>query len=106
MVKAITMSNRPQATHSKSSDVYLKTYPNPFTDNTNIEFILNYDSKVRIEVFNVNGLLIGNIYNGNITANQKYTVNLYAENYKPGIYLLRLITEQSVFNQKLIILKK
>lgn len=82
------------------------SYPNPFKDNATIEFTLNYNSNVSVEVYNVSGQLMGNIYAGNVSADQMYSVNFNAENYKAGIYFLRLVTDRSVYNNKIMLMNK
>ena len=83
----------------------LKVYPNPMIDNSTIEYSLNYDSKVTVEVYNVNGDLINRIYNGGANAGENYSVNFNVDELKSGIYFIRLTTDTNVYNQRAVIIK-
>ena len=83
----------------------LKVYPNPMIDNSTIEYSLNYDSKVTIEVYNVNGDLMNSVYNGGANAGENYSVNFNVVDLKAGIYFIRLTTDTNVYNQRAVIIK-
>ncbi len=54
-----------------SSNGISKSFPNPFVQNTNIEFEVGYLSDVKIEIFNSNGVLV------NVLVNQKMDYGTY-----------------------------
>ncbi len=78
----------------------ISVYPNPFNNIINIKYDEIIDKPVIISVFNLNGELIKQ---HNILPEFGY---LYVdmENYKPGLYLIRIICGDNTFSQ--IIIKK
>jgi SprB repeat/Secretion system C-terminal sorting domain len=89
-----------------SEIVAFSSYPNPFKDEAKIQYTLNYDSKVNIEVYNISGQLVDNIFNGYASANQNYIVVFNAETYKAGVYFVKLVTEQKTQTTKVMIMNK
>jgi hypothetical protein len=90
---------------SSEPNVNMLTYPNPAVDKSTIEFTLNYDSKVNVEIFNIKGEAQQSLYLGDANANQKYNVELNTETLSPGIYFVRLTTDQTVKTEKVIVNK-
>ena len=71
-----------------------QNYPNPFNPSTRINYSLPFDSKVKIEVFNIAGERVGQIVNEEQSAGY-YTVNfnssaLYST-IASGVYIYRVI---------------
>jgi hypothetical protein len=92
-------SNSPLATGL----VEFKGYPNPFFGKTKLEFTIDHDSPVLLQVYNVNGKLIETIYEGRAKANEKYNFIFNAENLKAGMYFCRLRTDNGSYTQKLLL---
>jgi hypothetical protein len=78
-------------------------YPNPIRDNANVEFILNYDSNVSIQLYNINGQLLNEVYKGNAFAGRKYQVDFNASGMKSGVYFLKFIGDSNVDTKSIII---
>lgn len=76
-------TNKPQLTN-------VNIYPNPFTNQTNVEFILSKSSSVSIEIYDMTG-------NGFVISTNK--------NYPQGKNLLRLDTNHNNFNSGIYVLK-
>lgn len=70
------------------SDYVLKqNYPNPFNPSTTIDFSVPFDSKVRISIYNINGEVISELFNGSKSAgNHKVDFNTTGLNLASGIY--------------------
>lgn len=74
------------------SNITLSAYPNPFTNSATIKFSLDHDSNATLEVYNLNGVKIATLFDGEIKANQTYTfifkgtTDLKQETY---IYVIR-----------------
>ena len=65
-------------TSTESSFVKLtnyKTYPNPFNESTQIDFELPSHTKVKLEVFNVYGELVGELLKGVIYLQENKPIN-------------------------------
>ena len=82
----------------------LKVYPNPFTSKITVEFTLPSSANGTVSLYNLQGLLIKEIYTGNIKEKEKNVleVNTSELNLIKGVYLLRLVTENEVLFQKII----
>ncbi|MCF8372085.1 MAG: T9SS type A sorting domain-containing protein [Bacteroidales bacterium] len=77
-------------TESVSSGHFVSIYPNPFYRNTNIEFFLNKDERISIDIFDIEGKLIDNLVKNRIFHKGKHTINLQVDSWKPGIYLCNI----------------
>jgi predicted outer membrane repeat protein len=85
------------------TDNRLKVYPNPFTDHFTVEVDLKEDEPVFIEVFDMMGRKVSEIYRADAVkgVNQFLVNNI---NDIGGIVLLRLTCGQQVSNSKLYII--
>ncbi len=81
----------------------IKVYPNPFDENTIIECNTSSNTNLRINLYDMNGKLIGNIIDKYIQAGI-YQWNIDVANYqlKKGIYILKVITPQGKTNYRLV----
>ncbi len=80
-------------------------YPNPITDNSHLDFSLNYSSTATIQLFNINGQLIQTLYNDAINANNKYSINVSSESLNSGMYFLKLTTDREVITKTVVVSK-
>jgi hypothetical protein len=85
---------------------YFNVSPNPFIDATNIEFSLSQDANVSLELYNFIGIQQKRIFNGNISAGKKVSLNLAAnESMPPGMYLLVLKTPLGIKTKRILVNK-
>jgi Secretion system C-terminal sorting domain len=68
-----------------------QNYPNPFNPSTTIRFALPFESKVRLEIFNVIGELVKVLINDETMEVGYKEVVFNASNLSSGIYLYRII---------------
>ena len=66
-----------------------QNYPNPFNPSTTISYALPYDSKVRVEIFNVLGQSVDGIANG-VESAGLYSTLWDAGQLASGIYIIRI----------------
>ncbi len=90
----------------KSTSDDLIIFPNPISENINllINSALN-SANINIQLFDLQGLFIDEIFDGTILNNQK-EISFDASRYSSGYYILRLISDSnrlSVKNYKVII---
>jgi PKD repeat protein len=82
----------------ENDDISLRVYPNPFHENTSIEYQLHKNSSVSILLYDISGKEAGRITQENQQqGNYRYEIN--ADKYKltPGVYLLKImINDQNV----------
>lgn len=81
-----------------------QNYPNPFSSETRINFGLRFDSRVSIELYNLNGAKILEIMNTVLPAGY-HNIIYNAEDLPAGIYFYRMKTYRYEEVKKMIIVK-
>jgi len=81
-----------------------QNYPNPFNAQTNIEFILENDSDVEIEVYDITGAKVTTLVNSRMQAGA-HTINWDAASVSSGIYYYTLRTNGEETTKKMTLLK-
>ena len=81
-----------------------QAYPNPFNPTTNIDFSIPNDLHVTIKIFDLNGRLITTIAEKYYTAGY-HTVRWNANQLASGVYFVKMITDDYIGKQKLMLLK-
>lgn len=76
--------------------------PNPFTQQTEINFMLPNEGPVQLILYDIQGKAVKTLLDGSIPAG-KHRVILEAENLTPGIYFYRLTCGSQTETKKLII---
>src|SRR6185436_12094210 len=77
--------------------------PNPYSGNTSISYTLNDNSKVKIEVLNVMGQQVKNIFNDTQEAGDyHYEFSAKALGYAAGIYTVRVYINDQVFTKRIL----
>ncbi|MCF8229151.1 MAG: T9SS type A sorting domain-containing protein [Bacteroidales bacterium] len=66
-------------------ELVAKNYPNPFKDNTTIEFVLPLEGKVQLKVYNELGKLVGTFIDATLESGIQ-TYELSNSSLKPGVY--------------------
>ena len=79
-------------------------YPNPFNPTTQISFLINHTTVVSLNIYDINGRLVQNIYRAKTTPGFYQTI-WEADNTPSGIYFLSLESEQKIITQKLMLMK-
>lgn len=83
-----------------------RMYPNPFSEAVNIEFTFAQNTRVRIEITNLEGKVVSDIFEGTVQGGVKQQHVFSAGALVNGMYFYRMITEDgSVFNRKLMLIK-
>jgi hypothetical protein len=81
-------------------------YPNPINERSYFDFTINYDSNVKVELYNMNGQLVGTIYTNEAKADNNYSVTIEGATLSSGMYLLKLSTDREVINKTLVVSSK
>ncbi len=87
----------------KKTKLY-QNYPNPFNPITNIKFDLARESRVELNVYNIKGELVKQLYNQKLKAGF-YQKNFDANNLSSGLYFYELKVNNKVFQNKMILCK-
>jgi hypothetical protein len=82
----------------------ISNYPNPFNANTRINFTTPTAENVRIEIYDINGRKIANIFDSYIDAGDHSIIWDAAAN-PSGIYFCRMITSTNILNRRIVLLK-
>jgi len=85
--------------------ILLQNYPNPFNPNTNIEFEIKKDSKVKLTVYNLLGQEVAELVNGDINAGT-HKVEFNGANLASGIYVYRLEADNKFTETRKMVLMK
>ncbi|MBK5285946.1 MAG: T9SS type A sorting domain-containing protein, partial [Bacteroidia bacterium] len=81
-------------------------YPNPFNSITSILFTTDKaNSNAVVEVFNSTGAKVASLFNGPTEEGITYKVNFDGSEFPAGIYVCRISNDDSVFIEKLILIK-
>lgn len=78
---------------------HINVYPNPVYDRARFTYALVNSSEVSLQLSDLSGNIIQTFFSGNKSAGE-YTEDFSLEGIVPGIYLLKLKTEQEVFAAK------
>ncbi|MGB3478040.1 MAG: T9SS type A sorting domain-containing protein [bacterium] len=89
--------------------ILLGNYPNPFTQNTVIEFSLNKKSKVNLDIYDQSGRLVKTLINGVIDADKDEVRwdgrDAQGKELPSGVYFLRMVSEAVTQTRKLVLLR-
>lgn len=80
----------------------LSVYPNPFTAQTTLEFVLPQAGPATLEVYDVQNRLVRRLFAGSAEAGERRQFTLDGPSLPVGVYLVRLVTASQVFVQKLV----
>lgn len=87
------------------SEIVLTSSPNPTKDYSNVQFELKTESQVTLEVYDMNGRLVEQVFSGMASASTPYRFQFDGSDLSQGIYIYRLTTQDEVINEKFMITK-
>jgi hypothetical protein len=79
-------------------------YPNPFNGSTRIRYDLDRQSKVQLQIFDLQGRLVTTLLD-DISKPGQHEIHWNADNLSSGTYFVRLQTPSDVHTEKLLLLK-
>ena len=65
-------------------------YPNPFSENSRLDITVREEQDVTVELYNVLGQKVSDVYSGRVAANQSRTITFNADGLASGQYLLHV----------------
>jgi hypothetical protein len=74
---------------NEENDFELDLYPNPFTSQLLVDFVANKSEKLVIEAFDINGKLLGTMFNGDVEKDMTYYGSIDGTDFPQGIILVR-----------------
>ncbi|WP_179320890.1 T9SS type A sorting domain-containing protein [Winogradskyella helgolandensis] len=88
-----------------ANELGLSTYPNPTNGVSYIEFKPQTTSKVLIEVFDINGRNVGQVFNNEAYSGQVYKAEFNTVSLAAGLYVYKITTGNSSITKKFIVTK-
>lgn len=84
-------------------NMQISVFPNPFVESATISYNLTKDSKVNVEVYDMTGRNVSNLYQGNQKAGN-YTVNFDAKSsgFMSGIFIVKMTINGDVFSRQIV----
>jgi hypothetical protein len=96
---AFSGSNSIASTTGSTSD-QVRIFPNPVSDNLNVEYWSLRAGKISIELLDLNGKVIRNVYEGIHQGKQTYK---WTKDLPSGYYLCRIISESKSITKPFVI---
>ncbi len=94
---------KPTAIKEISDDeLWLKNYPNPFSEQTNITFIIQEPQNIKLSIYNSFGELIETLVD-EYRISGSHCITWDAGIHSPGVYFYRIETEEMVATKTLIL---
>ena len=79
-------------------------YPNPFNPSTTLSFSLPETQDITLQVFNLQGREVEILLNGSMEAGY-HSITWNADKHASGVYFVKMITNEFISAQKLILMK-
>ncbi|HCA42052.1 MAG TPA: hypothetical protein DEP28_02225 [Bacteroidetes bacterium] len=86
------------------SNILHQNFPNPFNPETNINFSINKTGKTTLNIYDINGKLIKQLYSGVLNSGN-YSFQFKSENLSSGIYFYELSTPDDKQFKKMTLIK-
>lgn len=86
----------------ETSDIDVKNYPNPTSDESYFSFKLYKDSFVTIKIYDLSGKEVYEITNQNFPMG-KHVVSMKSNTLKPGEYIYKIKTDYYIKSKKMIV---
>jgi hypothetical protein len=79
----------------------INVVPNPASTQANILIDVNADAIISIDIYDMTGRLVSNVYNGGIATGEK-SIGFTTENISAGIYVVKVSDGQSFLQKRFI----
>ena len=90
--------------HNRSGEEFLSAYPNPFNPQTTVVIAINYNSFVRLHIYNSIGEKVTTLYSGLLDEGE-YNFSLNGQTFSSGIYIVMLQTDREILKHKIVLLR-
>lgn len=85
--------------------VALTAYPNPFTQESAVQFTNTVTGNATLVVYDVQGRVVRKLFSGSVEAGQMQEVVFKANELPSGIYTVQLTTDKEVVHQRVVLNK-
>ena len=93
----------PGENNKLGSESSLSVYPNPASGIVSISFTTIVTSKTKLELYDMSGKLIKNLYAGVLDKNSQQKIELQTKDLPSGIYVVRLQTGNKIVSQNKLV---
>jgi hypothetical protein len=91
---------------SLEGSIEVKSYPNPFSTSTTIEFKnTTANSHIVMGLYTLTGNKVADLFDKDIKQSVIYKVELNGEHLSDGIYICKIVNGSQIINEKLILIK-
>jgi hypothetical protein len=88
-------------------DLSVKVFPNPFSNQSTIEIRTDADyDEVIVEVYNVNGAKVRDVYHGSVESGATYSWPVEGAALAEGMYIYRIIADGNFYNGKMLLIRQ
>ena len=77
--------------------------PNPTNNQSQLTFLVNENLRLRVDLYNSNGLLIQELYDGNAVTGVQYSMDIDVDNLSAGMYQVRISSATYIAVKKLLV---
>jgi hypothetical protein len=102
---ATAYTSNPTQVVDMGAKTELVAFPMPITHESTVQFTLAKAGKATVEIFDMQGRRLRQLYSGSVAAGDTQQSLLKANSLPTGTYILRLTTETEVINQRIVIAK-
>ncbi|MBF8148331.1 T9SS type A sorting domain-containing protein [Winogradskyella sp. F6397] len=88
-----------------AEEIGFRTYPNPTNSVSYIEFTPNATGDVLIEVFDINGRNVGQVFNEEAYPGKVYKAEFNASSLASGLYIYKITTGNTSITKKFVVTK-
>jgi hypothetical protein len=81
----------------------LNVYPNPASGNVSISFTTTVTSKTKLELYDMSGKLVKNLYEGVLGKDTRQKIELQTRSLPAGIYMMSLQTGNRIVKQSKLV---
>ena len=87
------------------SNSFIRAAINTHTDLVELSYRLTYDSKMRVEIYDMTGSLVEVIHENNANEGQLYDISVHPSKFTTGVYIYQFITDKETHIDKLQFIK-
>jgi len=84
----------------------IQVYPNPFDKEIIFELFSDFDLNISIELLNMEGIVVRDIYSGSIEKSNKYKLKYKPVGLSDGVYIYRVYSNNEIIKTSKVVLMK
>ncbi len=84
----------------------VKVYPNPFSNQTTVEFSISEAAHVDATIITIDGRVVANIYSGTAEGGLTYRLPFNSDNLPSGVYILEITTDVGAIHHERLYIAK